>query len=227
MENEEKLLAYLKRATVDLRETRQRLRDVEQRAHEPVAIIGMSCRFPGGVSTPEELWELAASGGDAIGEFPTDRGWDLDRLRSASHTQSGGFLYDAADFDPSFFGISPRESVAMDPQQRLLLETSWEAVESARIDPTSLRGTGTGVFAGVIYHDYGARLRRIPDEVAGYVGNGSDGAVATGRVAYTLGLEGPAVSVDTACSSSLVALHLAMRPCATVSARWRWPAGSR
>ncbi|MEV5955791.1 type I polyketide synthase [Streptomyces sp. NPDC051987] len=211
MENEEKLLAYLKRATADLRETRQRLREAESRAREPVAIVGMSCRFPGGVSTPEEFLELALSERDAIGDFPVNRGWDIDRLRTASDAQSGGFLYQAADFDPSFFGISPRESVAMDPQQRLLLETSWEAIESARIDPTSLRGTATGVFAGVIYHDYGARLRSVPDEVAGYVGNGSDGAVATGRVAYTLGLQGPAVSLDTACSSSLVALHLAVQ----------------
>ncbi|QUQ65445.1 type I polyketide synthase [Kutzneria sp. CA-103260] len=208
MENEAKLLDYLKRATADLRQARQRLREAEHREHEPVAIVGMSCRFPGGVSTPEQLWRLVAAGGDAIGEFPTDRGWDLDGLRGgASHTESGGFLSDVAGFDPAFFGISPREAVAMDPQQRLLLETSWEAVESARIDPTSLRGSATGVFAGVIYHDYGARVRRPPEDVAGYLSNGSDGAIATGRVSYAMGLEGPAVTVDTACSSSLVAIH--------------------
>ena len=211
MTNEEKLLAYLRRATADLQETRSRLRDAEHRAHEPVAIVGMSCRFPGGVTTPGQLWELVAGGRDVIGGFPADRGWDLEHLRGASDTQSGGFLHDAAGFEPSFFGISPREAVAMDPQQRLLLETSWEAIESARIDPTSLRGTSTGVFAGVIYHDYAARLRRVPDDVAGYVGNGSDGAVATGRVSYVLGLEGPAISVDTACSSSLIAMHWAVQ----------------
>ncbi|MFI9387118.1 SDR family NAD(P)-dependent oxidoreductase [Kutzneria sp. NPDC052558] len=211
MENEAKLLDYLKRATADLRETRRRLRAAEHREHEPVAIIGMGCRFPGGVSTPEQLWRLVASGADAIGPFPTDRGWDLDGLRGTSDTGSGGFLYEAAGFDPAFFGISPREAVAMDPQQRLLLETSWEAVESARIDPTSLRGSATGVFAGVIYHDYAARIERAPQDVAGYLGNGSDGAIATGRVSYTMGLEGPAVTVDTACSSSLVAIDLAVR----------------
>ncbi|GAB2862913.1 beta-ketoacyl synthase N-terminal-like domain-containing protein [Lentzea nigeriaca] len=146
---------------VDLRETRTRLRDAEHRSHEPVAIVGMSCRFPGGVRTPDQLWELVAGGRDVIGGFPADRGWDLEQLRGASDTQSGGFLHDAAGFEPSFFGIRPREAVAMDPQQRLLLETSWGAIESARIDPKSLRGTSTGVFAGVIYHDYAARLRRV------------------------------------------------------------------
>ncbi|WP_329025628.1 type I polyketide synthase [Streptomyces sp. NBC_00690] len=209
--SDQKLRDYLNRVTIDLQNTRQRLREAVASSHEPIAIVSMSCRFPGGVHTPDELWELLVAGRDTITAVPDDRGWQAAWPAGGDVPGQGAFIDGAGDFDPEFFGISPREAVAMDPQQRLLLMASWEAVEQAGIDPLTLRGSRTGVFAAAIDQGYATLGATASEAVQGFLMTGNSMSVMSGRVSYALGLEGPAVTVDTACSASLVALHLAAR----------------
>jgi niddamycin polyketide synthase 4/5 len=218
VDNEERLARHLKRMSAELTSARDRLHEAEQRRTEPIAVVGVGCRYPGGVSSPEQLWQVVAERRDAVSGLPVNRGWDLtgfydptSETPGSSSTRSGGFLHEADQFDAEFFDISPREAAALDPQQRLLLETSWEALERAGIDPRSLRGSQVGVFVGSNIQDYAHVLDAAGQAAHGYVVTGTNGSMVSGRISYTLGLQGPSETIDTACSSSLVALHQAVR----------------
>ncbi|MFE3019123.1 SDR family NAD(P)-dependent oxidoreductase [Streptomyces sp. NPDC059256] len=216
--NEERLRDYLKRTTASLRQTRRRLREAEDREREPIAVVSMGCRFPGDVASPEQLWDMLVAEKDAVMTVPADRGWDIDDIYDPdpdapgrTYTREGSFVPDAARFDADFFGISPREALAMDPQQRQILEVAWETFERAGIPPSTLRGTRTGVFIGSVGQTYNMRLLPAKEQVEGYILTGTQASIMSGRIAYSYGLEGPALTVDTACSSSMVALHLAIK----------------
>ncbi|GAA2552892.1 hypothetical protein GCM10010435_24020 [Winogradskya consettensis] len=206
--DQDKLVEYLRRVTTDLHRTRQQLQTVEESAREPLAIVAMSCRFPGGVGSPEDLWELVVDGRDAMGPFPAGRGWDLDG-DAAGWSRVGGFLDDPGRFDAALFGISPREALAMDPQQRHLLECAWEVFERAGTDPRSVKGSRTGVFVGTNGQDYASIPIGLPEGLEAFLATGTTASVLSGRLSYVYGLTGPSVTIDTACSSSLVALHWA------------------
>ncbi|MCX5409994.1 beta-ketoacyl synthase N-terminal-like domain-containing protein [Streptomyces sp. NBC_00086] len=216
--SDEKLVAALRASLTENERLRQENERITGAANEPIAIVAMSCRLPGEVASPEELWDLVSGGRDAVSAFPANRGWDLDDVYhpvpgnpGTTYVKEAGLLHGAGEFDASFFGISEREALGTDPQQRILLELVWEAFERAGIDPQTVRGTDTGVFAGLMYHDYANAVQKLPEGVDGFLGLGKSGSVFSGRVSYLYDLTGPSVTVDTACSSSLVTLHMAVQ----------------